>query len=820
VTEASVHFVAIAAVTASVITALLTPHLDQDRDLARYVDPFIGTTADGNTFPGPVAPFGMVQWGPDTLPDGARSGGGYDYRDTQIGGFGLTRLSGAGCAAPADVPFLPTTKAISGSPVAPGAVTFDSELLPSFTHDQEQAEPGFYRVSLDPGTPRQIDAELTATTRTGAGRFAYPAGSPAGLLINGTATRSALKAPASFEDLFFPKQGNRAGQVRIDPARRQVSGSSTSARTCAISPTGYRLHWVAEFSLPFQTFATWTRQQLAPGSTSAQDTLDDAGAAQTGAYLTFDTTTSREVAVRVGISYVSVENARRNLRAEAGRHRGFDSIRNATAHDWNRLLSRIAVEGGSHANRTMFYSMLYKALIHPSTFSDVDGRYRGMDFQVHKAGGYTQYANFSGWDVYRSQLPLLGLLVPEVASDVVTSLLADYRQSGWLPKWSMANVQTGVMAGDPADPAIASIWALGGRDFDVAEALSAMVKGATRSGTSPNGDYVEREGTHAYQRLGYVPHELAGSPLTVFSNDRTKVWGSASTTLEYATADFAIAMLAAGAGDTRTCRTFLRRGGWWRNLVDPATRLVSPRSASGEFVSAEPPPGADPLTAPVAFVQGDARTYTFQVPQDPAGLAEALGGRDQTVARLDAYFGPLGTGPPSETAPWLVNQPASNSPWLYDWLGRPAKTQQVVRQAITEVLRPAPDGLPGNDDLGHLASWYVFGALGFNPTVPGTDILALGSPLFPKTTIRLPGGELRIVAPAAAPEAPYVHGLRVNGEQWGRPWLRLADVARGGVLRFELSAVADPAWGSAATAAPPSFGPDDTSVCATSSQPN
>jgi putative alpha-1,2-mannosidase len=183
------------------------------------------------------------------------------------------------------------------------------------------------------------------------------------------------------------------------------------------------------------------------------------------------------------------------------------------------------------------------------------------------------------------------------------------------------------------------------------------------------------------------------------------------------------------------------------------------------------------------------------------------------VARLDAFFAPLGTGAPATTAPWLHNQPSSNSPWLYNWLGRPYRTQQVVRRAITEVFAPTPAGLPGNDDLGHLASWYVFGALGFNPTVPGTDILALGSPLFPKATIHLPRGDIRIIAPDATPGAPYVHGLTVNGRDWDRPWLRLADVARGGTIRVDLDTAPDPSWGRAPTAAPPSFGPDNSTAC-------
>ena len=792
-------------------------------DLAAYVDPFNGTKPGapnfgtgggaGNTFPGPVVPFGMTQWGPDTSPSSENAGGGYSYDDSRIRGFSVRRLSGAGCANEGDVPFMPTTKPIARSPVDPLSTEFDDSFRPSFSHRDEAAAPGFYRVGLNPGTGDRIGAELTATTRTGIGRFTYPATRTASVLVNATGSRT----------------GDSGGAVRIDRTGREVTGSASSGGFC-FEPNKYKLYFAARFNRPFAAYGTWTRQALAPGSTSAEDfSLSDPSAmggygptAQTGAYVTFDTTKHRVLEARVGISFVSVDNARRNLDAEV-RGRDFGSVRARARRAWDRALGKIRVQGGSGADRRTFYSMLYHALVAPTTFSDVDGRYRGMDGQVHTAAGYTQYADFSGWDVYRSQMPLLGLIAPRRASDFVRSLLADQRESGWLPKWSVANGHTVVMTGDPADPTIASIWALGGRGFDRRAALAAMVKGATRSGRSTNAGYVERQAIDDYQRLGYVPHEKDANVVTEGVDAYRRAmpapdpanadlaWGSAGTTLEYATDDFAVARLAAATGDRATCRKFLARSGNWRNVFDSSIGNARPRLASGPFVDPYDPNSNDPLSSQ-GFAEGDGAQYTWMVPQDPAGLFGALGGRRAATARLDYFFQELNAGFSSPHA-FLGNEPNSNVPWLYDWVGRPYETQGVVRRAILSLFNSSPGGYPGNDDLGQMSAWYVFGALGLYPPVPGTDVLALGSPLFPTATIRLPHGRLTIRAPSAARDAPYVRGLAVDGRRWRKPWLRLGAVAHGGTLAFDLGKTPNVRWGSDRSAAPPSFGPHDPAAC-------
>ena len=791
-------------------------------DLARHVNPFNGTAEGapdfgtgggaGNTFPGPTLPFGMVQWGPDTSPGALNRGGGYAYADRKIRGFSLRRLSGAGCVNAGDVPVLPTTAPITSTPVPHGSVDYHPALQPSFTHGREAAQVGGYDVALDPGTPKEIRAQLAATLRTGLGRFTFPAGARQTVLLNPAGSRTA----------------NDDAEVSVDPRRREVSGSAASGGFCS-TPNRYRLYFVARFDRPFASYGTWRRDQAALGSTRSRDTVRQlagiqiAERARAGAYVGFAPTGGRRVEVRVGVSFVSVDGARRNLDGES-RGRSLSALRREARRRWNGLLRRIEVRGGARADLRTFYSMLYRVLTTPTTFSDRDGRYMGMDQRVHRARGYTQYADFSGWDVYRSQMPLLGLIAPRMASDFVRSLLANQRESGWLPKWSVANGQTMVMTGDPASQSIGAVRAMGARRFDTRRALAAMVKGATKTGVSANAGYVERPALDEYLRLGYVPHErnsnftsyivnqyTRANGLSTLSPETDVAWGSAGTTLEYASADFAVARVAAQVGAARTCRTFVRRAANWRKVFDTSIGYVRPRLASGSFVTPYDPNRNDAASS-LGFAEGSGSQYTWMVPHDPAGLFRALGGRRAARERLDVFFSQLNAGMSSAYA-FLGNEPNSNAPWLFDWIGRPWRTQQVVRQAILGLFDASPGGFPGNDDLGQMSAWYVLGAIGLYPAIPGSDVLAVGSPLFQRTTLRLPRGDVVLVAKRARRGAPYVHGLTVNGRRWTKPWTRVRDIARGATLRFALRARPDKRWGAAVAEAPPSYGPGSRAAC-------
>jgi predicted alpha-1,2-mannosidase len=761
-------------------------------DLASQVDVFAGTRpgprtfGGGHNYPGAALPFGMVQWSPDTTPAAPHSGG-YDDRDHHVSGFSLTHLSGAGCAVYGDFPFVPTTEALSGSPAPSPGEGLAGRFEPGFSHRNETGAPGFYSVELKPRRGGPIGVALSATTRTGVARFTFPRGPHASVLI----------------DAGGSAQPDGEATVDLDPAGREITGSAESGLFCGQRPR-YRVYFAARFGSPFAASGTWTEGRLEPGSNSATNVQGPAGnpkvTARAGAYATFDTRRDRTVTARVGISFVSVAGARAALRAESAGH-GFGAIRAAARRRWDAALGRIRVGGATARQVRTFYTALYHALLAPRTFDDVGGAYLGMDGEVHRARGRTQYADFSGWDVYRTEIPLLALIEPRRASDMVQSLLADAEGSGCLPRWPYAAGQSMTMVGDSADPIIAGAAAFGARHFDHAGALAAMLRGATAPCESANGDYLERQGLGFYLKLGWVAldedvekrnaNSIYGSP--------SAVWGSAATTLEYAIDDFAIARFAAGAGggDPSTYAEFMRRAANWRNLFDPASGYLEPRFASGGF-----PDPYDPLEGG-GFVEGNAAQYTWMVPQDPAGLFRRMGGPGKAAARLDGFLRVLnaGGGGTHTDHALLGDEPTLETPWLYDWLRRPWKTQAAVRRGL-RLFSPAPAGYPGNDDLGTLSAWYVFGALGLYPAQPGTGTLALASPLFRRAEVRLAGGRRLTIDGGGE---PYVDSLRLDGRAIGRPWLDYCEIAAGGTLAFQTGSHPT-RWGQSGRL-PPSYGP-------------
>jgi predicted alpha-1,2-mannosidase len=730
----------------------------------------------------------MVQWSPDTTPSAPHSGG-YDHRDNHIRGFGLTHLSGAGCALYGDFPFMPTTEPLTASPAAAVGGGLDGRFQPGFSHSDESARPGLYSVRLNPVRGADIDVALTATTRTGMVRFEFPRSPHASVLI----------------DAGGSAQPNDLAAVAVDPDRREITGSASSGLFCGQRPR-YRIYFAARFGRDFDAYGTWRGGALDPGGRAAEDaatpTANPRTTAQAGAYASFDSRRNRVVTARVGVSFVSVDGARANLAAES-EGAGFGQMADRARKRWNQALGRIRVSGGPRRLRDTFYTALYHAFLAPRTFSDVGGLYPGMDGQVHRAHGYTQYADFSGWDVYRSEVQLLALLAPRRAGEMMRSLLADAEQSGCLPRWPYANGQSMTMVGDPADPMLASAAAFGA-EFDRRAALAAMVWGATEPCRSANGEYLQRQGLDSYLQLGYVPFDLDTNTRNANSiyGDPDAVWGSAATTLEYAVDDFAIAQLAARSfHDRATYLAFMRRSANWRRLFNPASGMVEPRFADGGF-----PEGYDNLGGG-GFVEGNSAQYTWMVPHDPAGLIQRLGGRRVAAARLDRFLRQLNGGPGGTHSDHalLGNEPTLGTPWLYDWMGRPYRTQAVIRRALLGLYDTAPDGYPGNDDLGTLSAWYVFGALGLYPAVPGVGLLAIGSPLFPRAEIHLPQRRRALILGSG--RGPYVQSLRLDGRAHSKPWTTYCALARGATLSFRLGPRPNRRWGVGAAAAPPSFGP-------------
>lgn len=743
------------------------------QDPASLVNVFLGTkeaAADfghggggGMNFPGAVLPFGMMQWSPDTVED---AGGGYRYEDDRLRGFSMTHISGPGCTGAQDFPVMPFSGRIGRSPATHGM-----DYVQKFQHANERAWPGFYGVTLDTG----VKAELSVSTRAGVGRFTFPAGKPATLLLN---TSGSIN-------------GVDDGETRING--NTVEGWVLTGGFCG-PPTRYKVYFHATFDRPVTGFGTWKDDEVRPGTRTVTNasrskvtghvvTDDDVvvNGPGSGAYLEFDP--AEPVQMRVGLSYVSVEGARDNLRAEIG-DKDLEQVTREARAAWNERLGKVRVEGGTDAQRRTFYSSLYHALLQPYVFDDVDGTYTGFDYEPHQVRpGHHHYATFSGWDVYRTQVQLLALLAPDVASDVAQSMYDNARALGnvW-DRWSHQNAVTGVMVGDPYHVILSTMYAFGARDFEAADALKAMVGAARRVGPMDIGhpllEYDERPGNAPYMKHGWVPSDP-------------------SATLEYGIADFGIAQLAERLGDQATRAEFMQRAQAWQHLYNPANGWVQPRMGEGSFKSPFDPGAAD------VYMEGNGAQYHWLVPHNPRGLITAMGGDREAVARLDTYFKELNAGPHRPFA-YLGNEVALQSPWLYAWAGKPYRTQEVVRRTQKELFGPGPDGLVGNDDLGTMGAWYVWSAMGLFPAIPGRAELLVNTPLFDKVTIDRPGGGIVIEAPGAA--GGYIRGLRVNGVPTSRAWLPESFATRGGRLHFTVGATPDPSFGSRPSDAPPSFG--------------
>jgi predicted alpha-1,2-mannosidase len=727
-------------------------------DPTAYVNPMIGTKKGvdwENTFPGVTAPFGMVQFGPDT-PSGPT---GYSYTDDRIKGFSLTHVSG-GCSSFGDIPILPVTGAVGNDP---------SGRTEHFSHDGEHAAPGSYSVRL---TDSDVQADLGATTRTGIASFRYPAGSQAQVLV---------KSGTSLG-------GDLAADVKV-VGDRELAGTATAHGLC--NNFKYTVYFDITFDRPFTAHGTWQGGTVTPGSSSVSGP-------GSGAYLTFDTATDSTVTAKIGLSYVSTAGAAKNATAEIP---GWDvaHVQDGTRAAWRTLLRKVAVGGASADELTVFYTALYRCFQAPSVFNDVDGRYIGFDGVVHRVpAGHAQYEMFSDWDIYRSLAPLQAMLYPDRAGDMANSLLRDARQQGgWWPKWPAQNMTGNVMNGDNGVPLFAQYVAFGARGVDVAGALPIMKKGATRSQKVGWG-WVERPGVEDYVRLGYAPNNAA-------SQGDHGLQG-ASETLEWTIDDFAISRLAAAIGDRTTATEYAKRGQNWQNIFDPSTGYLRPRDDYGAFPAGpgfQTPP--DGVFGQDGYDEGNAAQYNWLVPQDLAGLVAAMGGKDKVIPRLDDFFSRLNVG---GNAPhdWAGNEIDTAAPWVYDYVGQPWKTQEVTRRIETQLFTNAPDGLPGNDDLGALSSVYVWAALGMMPATPGTPALALNSPLVKRAVISLGTGRtITVNAPRAADDAPYVTGMRLNGRSHESTVLPTSFATRGGALDVSLSTRPDTHWATGDRAAPPSY---------------
>jgi predicted alpha-1,2-mannosidase len=773
-------------------------------DPASLVNPLIGTSGAVDTFPGPDMPFGMMQWSPDTSPN-RPDGGGYEYNDSKIIGYSLTHISGPGCGAYGDVPILPTTGAIGSSP---------SSATEEFSHASETAKTGYYADTLGNG----VTVKLTDAMRAGIGTFTFPATTQANLLLKLTGSQDQVDATSA--------------QV---VGNNEVTGSVTAGHFCGAPSSwerDYTLHFDIVFSQPFTASGTWggtTSPAVTPNSRSVSEptvrhaaapapepaprsstvfagpaphftvprrpapTVHGTAAPATqpgqqavtnpsGVYLTFNTTADQTVTAKVGISFTSAANAAANLAAEIPGW-DFGQVMLANRRAWNATLSRIQISGGTRTQQVEFYTALYHALLHPNVFSDVNGQYMGFDGKVHTvAPGHAEYANYSGWDIYRSQVQLAAMVAPQQTSDSITSMLHDYEQTGMLPKWNLGDGESYVMVGDPADAIIADAYAFGARDFNVGEALKAMMTEATTTNNI-------RPGNATLLKDGYLPYDE--------SYGCCNFYGPVSTQLEYDSADYAIASLARAAGDGADYAKFATLAQSWENVFNAASGYMQAKLANGQWLS-----GFTPGTS-AGFVEGTSAQYTPMVPFNLRALINARGGNAAWVSYLNSLTSNLTS--PSGTNANLSNEPSLEIPYEYDYAGAPYLTQKVVREVEQELYFDAPAGQFGNDDLGAMSSAYVWDELGFYPETPGTPVLALSSPVFPQAVVHLAGGRtLAIDAPNAQPSAPYIHGLTVNGKTWDKAYLDYSALSGGATLNYDLSSSPDTSWAASPAAAPPS----------------
>jgi predicted alpha-1,2-mannosidase len=805
---------------------------------AEQVDTRIGTSNGGNTFPGAVLPLGMLAWSPEEIrPDTARgpdamraaAAGGYQYETTRVRGFSLTHLSGTGCrGASGDIPFMPIAGDVKTSPSTDAKNAIYGA---DFDHANETATAGYYQVKL----ASLVNVQLTAGLHSGTGRFTYPAEQPAMLIRTSDS-----------------QVGSSDADVHVDAAARTVSGSVTSGNFCGYLGTVnrhsyYTLYFVAAFDKPFKTAGTWTNDVVTPGGTNASGGTTygkdgyPAPGLGSGAYVTFETTGGAAVNARVAISYVSLANARANLLSEVPPGTAFDAVKTRAHDSWNAWLRRIDVTGGTKSELTIFYTALYHALMHMNVFSDANGEYMGFDQKVHKVAAPQrfQYANFSGWDVYRSQLQLVTLLDPQAGSDMAQSLLNQANQNhGEWDRWTHNTGGTHVMEGDAAAEAVPSIAAFGGTNFDMKAAFASLRTAATEvtaNDLNREGCGVACPGQRPSLDKWLTLHYIPTSVLTMVDGKMVPTsyaWGGAGETLEDVSADFALAQMAKRLGDDASYASFMARSDYWRNVFNPKPVITAGRGRGNAAVAPGTPapapeqpfpggyiqnrnedgtwPSLDPAGTS-GFAEGSSVVYTWMIPFNPRGLFDAMGGLDVANERLDRFFhkpdGSLAVTRAGGLHAEMNNEPSIGAPWLYLFAGHPDKTQQIIRETIKVLWKDTPPGIPGNDDLGAMSAWFVWASMGMHPIAPGRAELLLASPLFPRVVVRRANGKtITITAPAANIDAFYVQSLKVNGQPSTKPWLPESFVANGGTIDYVLGPQPNPAWGSKPADAPPSFG--------------
>ncbi|WP_293741100.1 GH92 family glycosyl hydrolase [uncultured Pedobacter sp.] len=736
------------------------------QNLVQYVKPIIGTSKMGHTYPGATVPFGAVQLSPetDTLSyevNGKYNGdvykycAGYKYEDKTITGFSHTHFSGTGHSDLGDFLIMPTQGKLQLNPGV--ASNPKGGYRSAYSHNNEVAEAGYYKVKLDDDN---IMAELTSTTRVGMHQYTFPKSDQSHIILD-------LMAGIYNYDEKTVWTYVRVVNDTLVTGCRQTNGW---ARTRTV-------YFAMSFSKPFKSYGrkSYDAKQAYRGfwgKFNQEQNFPEIAGKKLKMFFDFDTREGEKIKIKFALSPVSQENALQNMRAEISGW-DFEKVKAQAQADWNKELNKIQVNTSSN-NKINFYTALYHAYINPTTYTDINGEYKGLDQGVHKAEGFTNYTTFSLWDTYRALHPFFNITQPARSNDMVKSMLAHYDQSSlhMLPIWSHYANDNWCMSGYHSVSVIADAIIKGTYSGDANKALDACVA------TAKHRDY---EGIGYYMDKGYIPAEKSGI--------------SVSNNLEYSYDDWSIAQLAKKLNRMDVYDEFVKRSNNWKNNYDSATGFMRPKLADGTFKKQFDPKD----TEGQGFIEGNSWNYSFFVPQDPATLIEMMGGKKKFATRLDTLFT---MHLPDEffahtediTREGIIggyvhgNEPAHHIVYLYNWADQPWKTQAQVRHILNMQYKPTADGLGGNDDCGQMSAWYMFSSLGFYPVAPGSDVYSLGSPLVNQAVINLENGKtFTVEAIKQSEKNVYVEKVLLNGKEITDHKINHADITNGGKLTFYMS---------------------------------
>lgn len=715
------------------------------KNYSQLVNPLIGTGGHGHTYPGATAPFGLVQLSPDTRLTGWDGCSGYHYSDSLMYGFSHTHLSGTGVSDYGDILLMPVTGKVIYNNGANGKPGYRSR----FSHSKEKARAGYYETYLN---DYQIKAVLTATPRVGMHAYTFPQDKKAHILL----------------DLVHRDKVINASVEIVN--NREVQGHRVSKAWA----TNQHVYFVMQFSQPFGK-----HELLVDGKTNTDSKAQNKSIKASFSF--DDLKPNTPVLVKVGISAVSIAGARKNLETETPDW-NFDATRQKVQRAWNHELARIAVEGRTKKEQEIFYTAMYHSFIAPNVFSDVDGQYRGRDAKVHTAN-HQYFTVFSLWDTYRAAHPLYTLVQQKRTNDFIKTFLLQYQQDEILPVWELAGNETQCMIGYHAVPVIADAYMKGIRGYDEKLALQAMQASAAQN----------KFGIGAYRTYGYVP--ASEEPESV------------SKTLEYAYDDWCIATMAKDMGQQQVYKDFIRRAQAYKNVFDKKTGFMRAKRENRWLAPFRP--------AEVNFNYTEANSwqYSLYVPQDISGLAQMLGGKTKLEKWLDDLFTASTkiSGRKQADITGLIgqyahgNEPSHHMAYLYNYVNKPWKTQQRVAQILRTMYNNQPDGLSGNEDCGQMSAWYVLSAMGFYPVTPGSNNYVIGSPIFPKASIRLESGKtFSIEARNVSAENIYIQSVILNGKAYAKNYITHKDIVKGGTLTINMSKTPNRTWGIAASAAPES----------------